>query len=199
MTLKMKNQKDKRENPGNRGRYCKRLKEGEPYQDLSKTVAVNLLNYDLIDEETRFHNCFRFIETETQKELTDIAEIHFMELPSLRRYIEKNRGNITKIIGKEKLLDWLLFIDNPNSDDDKLAENADKAIGRAKEMLRKLSADERLQEEYEARYKAVMDYNSAIKTAINLFKMGMSVEQISEATNLSVKELNKIFESNRKS
>jgi hypothetical protein len=46
-------------------------------------------------------------------------------------YIKKNKEDITELIGKEKLMDWLLFIDNPNSEYAKLVENADEAIGRA--------------------------------------------------------------------
>ena len=43
---------------------------------------------------------------------------------------------------KEKLLDWLLFIDDLDSEYAMLAENGDEAIGKAKDMLRNLSADE---------------------------------------------------------
>jgi predicted HTH domain antitoxin len=88
-----------------------------------------------------------------------------MELPVLRRYIEQNKEDITKIIGKEKLLDWLLFIDNPDSEYARLAESSDEAIGRAKDMLRTLSADEKLREEYLAREKAIMDHYASLKAA----------------------------------
>jgi predicted transposase/invertase (TIGR01784 family) len=185
---------------------AERLNKGEYYKEIAKTVAINILNFDLLGEEIRFHNKFRFLETQTHKELTDVAEIHFMELPVLRRYIEKNKENITNIIGKEKLLDWLLFIDNPNSEYTKLVENADEAIGRAKEMLRTLSADEKLHEEYLAREKAIMDHyaslkaaekygeergekrgeeRKAIKIARRMLKDGMSIEIICKYTGLS--------------
>lgn len=94
--------------------------------------------------------------------ITNAGEIHFMELPVLRRFIEQNKADISELIGKEKLLDWLLFIDNPDSEYAILAENSDEVIGRAKDMLRNLSADEKLCEEYLAREKAVMDHYASL-------------------------------------
>jgi predicted transposase/invertase (TIGR01784 family) len=158
------------------------------------------------------------LETETYKELTDAGEIHFMEMPVLRRYIEQNKEGITEIIGKEKLLDWLLFIDNPDSEYAKLAESSNDAIGRAKDMLKTLSADEKLREEYLAREKAIMDHYASLKAAEkygreegreegiglgeerkgirmakNLYKMGIPLYQISEASEISIDELKQIL------
>ena len=193
---------------------AERLNKGNDYQELAKTVAINILDFDLLGEETRFHNKFRFLETETHKELTDAGEIHFMELPVLRRYMELNKEDIITIIGKEKLVDWLLFIDNPDSEYARLAESSDEAIGRAKVMLKTLSADEKLREEYLAREKAIMDHYASLKAAErqgreegieigegrkgvkiaqNLYKMGFPLAQISEASEFSIEELKRIL------
>jgi predicted transposase/invertase (TIGR01784 family) len=132
-----------------------------------------------------------------------------MELPVLRRYIEQHKEDIRKIIGKEKLVDWLLFIDNPNSEYARLAENSDEAIGRAKDMLKTLSADEKLREEYLAREKAIMDHYASLKaaekhgreegkiaTAIEMFKDGMSIKMIQKYTSLSESLLLKLMKDN---
>eukprot|EP00831_Metopus_contortus_P064079 TRINITY_DN5721_c0_g2_i1.p2 TRINITY_DN5721_c0_g2~~TRINITY_DN5721_c0_g2_i1.p2 ORF type:complete len:231 (+),score=53.32 TRINITY_DN5721_c0_g2_i1:102-794(+) len=144
---------------------AKRLKEGDKYKSINKTVAINILNFDLLDSGTRFHNRYRFTEIETKQELTDIAEIQFMELPALRRYIQENETNIKDAIGENKLLEWLLFIDDPESELAKMAEEKNALIGRARDMLKTLSKDEKLQEEYMAREKAIMDKFSAISVA----------------------------------
>jgi predicted transposase/invertase (TIGR01784 family) len=190
---------------------ARRLKEGDQYQELTKTVAINILNFDLFDKASRFHRKFRYKDVETAEELTDIAEIHFMELPALRRYIEENRQNITDIIGKNRLFDWLLFIDNPESELVSVAESVNTTIGRAKDMLRTLSNDEKMQEKYEAREKALMDYYSAVKTAkergrvegrletaLNLYDMGMTVQKIAKATNLSEAVIDKALKEREK-
>ena len=145
---------------------------------------------------------YRFTEIETKKELTDIAEIQFMELPALRRYIEENKTTIQQAIGQNKLLEWLLFIDNPESELAKLAETNNEVIGRARDMLKTLSKDEKLQEEYMAREKAIMDKYSALseaeekakkEVAINLYKMGLTIEQIAQATGLDKEKLKEIL------
>ena len=119
----------------------------------------------MLRRETRFHSIFRFKDTVLNDELTEAREIYFMELPILRRYIQQNKEDITNLIGKEKLLDWLLFIDNPDSEYAKLAESSDEVIGRAKAMLRTLSTDEKLREEYLAREKAIEDHYASLKAA----------------------------------
>jgi predicted transposase/invertase (TIGR01784 family) len=180
---------------------AERLNKGKDYQEIAKTVAINILDFDLLGEETRFHNKFRFLEAETHKELTDAGEIHFMELPVLRWYIEQNKDDITKIIGKEKLLDWLLFIDNPDSEYAKLVENSDEVIGRAKDMLRTLSADEKLREEYLAREKAIMDHYASLKTAeerkaiqiaAKMLKDGMDLDLVCKYTGLSEERIKQL-------
>src|SRR6056297_4120700 len=144
---------------------AKRLKEGDQYKSINKTVAINILNFDLLDSGTRFHNRYRFTEIDTKKELTDIAEIQFMELPALRRYIQENKATLQEAIGENRLLEWLLFIDDPESEFAKMAERKNEVIGRAREMLKTLSKDEKLQEEYMAREKAIMDKYSALSVA----------------------------------
>jgi hypothetical protein len=42
-----------------------------------------------------------------------------MELPALRRYIQENGTSIKDATGENKLLEWLLFIDDPESEFEK--------------------------------------------------------------------------------
>ena len=140
---------------------AKRLKTAEDYQKINKTVAINILDFDLLEQTNRFHNVFRFKEVHTNIELTDVAEIHMMELPELRRYITDHREDVEREIGKNVLLDWLLFIDNPESELSKLITKRVPEIEGAMEMLYKLSQDDILREQYEAREKAMRDRLSA--------------------------------------
>src|SRR6056297_4256657 len=181
---------------------AKRLKEGDNYKSIHKTVAINILNFDLLDSGIRFHNRYRFTEIDTKKELTDIAEIQFMELPALRRYIKENETTLQEAIGENRLLEWLLFIDDPESEFAKIAEKKNDVIGRARDMLKTLSKDEKLQEEYMAREKAIMDKYSALKeaeekakkeVAINLYKMGLTFDQIAQGTRLDKETLKEIL------
>src|SRR6056297_1869812 len=204
---------------------AKRLKEGDNYKTIHRTVPVVFLNFDILDSGTRFHNRYRFTEMETKQELTDVAEIQFMELPALRRYIQENETSIKDVIGENRLLEWLLFIDDPESELAKMAEEKNALIGRARDMLKTLSKDERLQEEYMAREKALMDKYSALieaeekgiekgikkgreegreeerkkreeekkETAINLYKMGLTLDQIVQGTGIELEKINEIL------
>jgi predicted transposase/invertase (TIGR01784 family) len=98
-----------------------------------------------------------------------------------------------------------------------LAEEKNELIGRARDMLKTLSKDEKLQEEYMAREKAIMDKYSALseaeekgiekgivkgivkgerKKAIDASKKmiqdGLSLELISKYEGLSIHELEQI-------
>jgi predicted transposase/invertase (TIGR01784 family) len=87
-----------------------------------------------------------------------------------------------------------------------MAEEKNELIGRARDMLKTLSKDEKLQEEYMAREKAIMDKYSALseaeekgieqgkkETAINLYKMGLTLDQIAQGTGLKLKKINEIL------
>jgi predicted transposase/invertase (TIGR01784 family) len=108
----------------------------------------------------------------------------------------------------------LLFIDNPDSKYAKLAESSNDAIGRAKDMLKTLSADEKLREEYLAREKAIMDHYASLKAAEKygreeeraenarklkiamtiLLKQGVSVENIALSYQMTPEEVNRFLE-----
>ena len=198
---------------------AKRLKEGDKYKSIHKTVAINILNFDLLDSGTRFHNRYRFTEIDTKQELTDVAEIQFMELPALRRYIQENKATLQEAIGENRLLEWLLFIDNPESEFAKMAERKNEVIGRARDMLKTLSKDEKLQEEYMAREKAIMDKYSALSVAeergreegkkegreektekalINFYNKGIPVETIAEGLEITKERALEIIEEAKK-
>ncbi len=79
--------------------------------------------------------------------MTDKLEIDIIELPKIKGR-EKE---------KDKLLDWLYFLENPKSErvTEKMGEN--KEIKEATEKLDSLSEDERMQRIADLRLKAIMD------------------------------------------
>src|SRR6056297_1612086 len=130
-----------------------------------------------------------------------------MKLLALRSYIQENETSIKDVIGENRLLEWPLFIDDPESELAKMAEEKNALIGRARDMLKTLSKEERLQEEYMAREKALMDKYSALseaeekgarKKAIEASKKRiqdeLSLELISKYEGLSIHKLEQIKE-----
>ena len=60
--------------------YEEQLGEGEDYSKLNRTVCINILNFKYLKTE-KFHTGYRLKELETNEELTDVIEMHFIEIP----------------------------------------------------------------------------------------------------------------------
>ena len=88
--------------------YSRSLKKSENYDKLERTIAILIVDFELKGlEEVEYVTKWKIIEEKNRKLiLTDKLEIVILEL--------------NKIKGKEKvegeLLDWLFFIDNPESE-----------------------------------------------------------------------------------
>ena len=89
------------------------------------------------------------------KMYTDLMEIYVLELKKLPLE-QKNEPLVVK---------WMRFLSAERREDfEKMAEE-DTYINEAYEVLQKLSADERKRLEYEARQKAILDYNSQMSSS----------------------------------
>ena len=176
------------------------MKEGEDYNRILKSITINIVDFELLKSNKRVHNSFLFIEKETGEVLTDLAEIHFIELPKLK---------IEDINTEDLLNDWLLFIENPESEAIEMLKTKIKEIGSAKKVLEVLSLDKEARLVYESRQKALKDKISAINTAEkrgreegikegiylvakNLLSLGSTVEMVCNATGLNSKEVEEI-------
>ena len=63
------------------------------------------------------------------------------------------------------ILKWMRFLSAESREDFEKMAGEDTYINEAYEVLQKLSADERKRLEYEARQKAILDYNSQMSSA----------------------------------
>jgi predicted transposase/invertase (TIGR01784 family) len=71
------------------------LNRGDDYTELTRTVAINILEFNLFDKERypSYHSCFGAYDQNTGNQLTKDLEIHFLELPKwhLKNIKEMNR------------------------------------------------------------------------------------------------------------
>ena len=168
--------------------YTNQLKNKGKYKELERTVCINILDFKCIDN-LRYHNVFRLKEVDTNEELTDTMEIHFIELPKLDTDMEI----------KNILEAWLQFIKQP----EKNLELDIAEIKEAKIELCKLSSNEKEREMYFMREQSLIQKESAldgakqegkvegqnekaIEIAKNLLSIGLSVEQIQVASGLDI-------------
>lgn len=62
--------------------YVSQLKEAIDYRNLAKTIAINILDFNYLDNN-KVHSVYRITEVETGNLLSNNLEIHFFELPRL--------------------------------------------------------------------------------------------------------------------
>lgn len=137
--------------------YEDQLNEGDRYDKLSRTICINILDFKYLKND-RFHNGYRLKEIETNEELTDLQEIHFIEIPKLK-----------KLSTEEEVVDmlegWVEFLRDPESEVVRKLEMTTKEIREAKDELYRLSRNEKERELYFLREKSLKDEISALANA----------------------------------
>ena len=134
--------------------YEEQLGEGEDYSKLNRTICINILNFKYLKTE-KFHTGYRLKEIETNEELTDIIEMHFIEIPKLSNEPDE----------KDMLMAWTEFLRNPESEKVRSLEMSIEEIREAKDELVRMSNDEKQREIYEMRAKILKDKVSALNEA----------------------------------
>lgn len=134
--------------------YEEQLGEGDDYTELRRTVCINILNFKYL-KNNRYHNGYRLKEVDTNEELTNILEIHFIEIPKLQDETDE----------KDMLVAWTEFLKNPESPKVRSLENNIHEIREAKDELIRLSADKEQRRIYAIRSKALKDETSALNKA----------------------------------
>ncbi|MCM3223873.1 Rpn family recombination-promoting nuclease/putative transposase, partial [Bacillus cereus] len=139
--------------------------------------------------------------------ISENMQLHFLEIPKVIREWQEDRMDPWEDI----LARWLLLF--PAYEDEKLttilegiAMEKDPVLKKAIEDWERLSSDKDFLRLYEAREKAIKDRISEIETAEekaakeariemihNLIKVGVPIEKIAEATELSVEKVNEIL------
>ena len=181
--------------------YSEQLNEGEDYSILKRTICINILNFKYL-KTRKFHSAYRLKEIYSNEELTDVAEIHFIEIPKLEDGSDE----------KDMLVPWIEFLKDPESEKVRNLEMSIEEIRQAKDELIKMSNDDTQRELYEMRAKTLKDKISALneaerkgiqkgiqegekKKAIEIAKSlldVLDVQTISLKTGLSVDEINKL-------
>ena len=171
--------------------YTRQIKAGDNYSKLEKTIVILIADFNIKGlEEVEYHSTWKIIETNSVKKLilTDKFELDIIELSKI-----KGREN-----EKDQLLDWLIFLENPESERvaQKMEENEN--LKEAVEKLDRISEDEKMQRIIELREKAIRDEHAIyakgvddgiIKIAKNMLKENIDIEMIIKVTELTKEEI----------
>ncbi|CAK8711149.1 Transposase [Candidatus Electrothrix laxa] len=135
--------------------YVSQLSSGVNYDKLEKTIGINILNFNCLEED-EYHNVYKLLNVTSGSELIPQIEIHFVEL-------EKYDENISNVMDR-----WVNFLkkageytkaDMPT----KLKEIP--TIIKAIEALDNMRLSEKEREKFEARLKWLRDEKAAIISA----------------------------------
>ena len=190
--------------------YEEQLNEKEDYSKLARTVCINILNFKYLKTDN-FHTGYRFKEIESNEELTDIMEVHFIEIPKLKDSSDE----------KDMLVAWTEFLKDPESEKVRGLELSIEEIRQAKDELIRMSNDKKQRELYDMRANSLRDKiselnavekkareegiekggkegieegakNRTIEIARNMKLSGLDTNTIAKLTNLSRDEIDKL-------
>nr|WP_269206459.1 Rpn family recombination-promoting nuclease/putative transposase [Clostridium botulinum] len=131
--------------------------EGDNYNKLKKTVCINILDFKYLKND-RVHNAYRLKEINTNEELTDTMELHFIEIPKLRKLNDSEDVS-------DMLEAWVAFIQSPDSEIVEKLEMSKKEIKEAKSELVRMSGDSKERYMYKKRKESILEKVSLIESA----------------------------------
>ncbi len=172
------------------------IKEGDDYSKLNKVISVLLVDYIMYDDED-CHSCFGWYDKKTGKLFSDIVEINVIELKKLEYLKQGNKYN------------WIKFLNTKNKEEFDMLAQKNPILKEAVARLAILSEDEKNRMIAENREKAIRDNNARMRYSeekgynegisernqqivLKLIKKNADNDYISEITDLSVEEIEKI-------
>ena len=182
--------------------YSKSLSKKQDYVETNKTIAINILDYNIFEEGPYHEKCM--IKREYNNEiLTGDLELHFIQIPKCKK---------EKI--KTTLDFWIRFISNIKDEEvekmkGEISEETWNAVKEVQEEYWRIMADPEMSAIAELREKSIMDRkfamaharkvgiekgekNKTIEIAKKMKQINMSIEEIEEVTGLSKEEIEKM-------
>ena len=165
------------------------IKSGDNYDVIKKVISIVITGEVFISEHNKYHDRFILYSPETNTELTDLIEIHTLELPKL-----------TKASDGTALWNWMEFI-KAESELNMLAQKSPEMKAPIEKLL-EINQDPTARMLYEAREKQRRDMMSRerkasrdgerkgrIKDARKMLAKNMSIDDIMDITELSREEI----------
>ena len=184
--------------------YADQIEQGQKYDVLKKCVSISILDFNLFKEEPGFYSCFHIREDTHGFLYTDKMEFHVIELPKLPAELKEDCAGLEL---------WAKFINAERKEEFDMLAEKDPYINSAYQQLQVISQDKQKRLEYEAREKAVRDYNqgmyeaeqrgekrgekrgreeASIHIAKNMMGLSIPLEDISKCTGLPLEFISSI-------
>ena len=141
--------------------YSRQLERGNTYEKIHKTISIIIVDYEteILKGLENLNVRWQMRDNATgSRILTDRFELVIMELPKAKRiYMNKNQDKVSQ---------WMMFLDNPNSEEIVKIMNENNDIKKAHEELKQVSGDYELRRIAEHKEKYIRDEAAALEYAI---------------------------------
>ena len=105
------------------------MESGDNYDKINKVISIIITEEILVKHSPRYHHRFTFYDAEAGVELTDIIEVHTLEL-----------NKLPEIVDGTPLCDWAMFINAESEEELNMIAERNPEIGKAVVKLRELFA-----------------------------------------------------------
>jgi len=153
------------------GVYRTPIKKSMSYKELNPVIAINILNFDLLDQTDCFHTTYHLYEDREKFKLTDVMEIHFIEMTKLIRDWQADKLDPQNDV----LARWLLMLGMVDRRNGKVYEDIykeleviamkDETLHEAFENWEALSGTAEQMIAYEGRMKRIFDEEATVREA----------------------------------
>lgn len=173
--------------------YTSELKSGETYDQLKKTICINIINFNMFDRSD-YHTEIVSSIKDTGEIFSDKFSIHFFELKKVGKEVNPNN--------RREL--WMQFLNADSEEEFEVLKQTNVPImNKAVNIIYDLSEDTKIREMARLREKALHDEASALANAENKgIEKGISIgEAKGRAEGISIGEenaVNKMIEKMRK-
>jgi len=132
--------------------YTSDFKAGESYDSLHKCIAINIIA-ETFPLNSAVHSLYLLQEKEKHTMLTDVLEIHFLDLQAAKR--EKEEGQEES--KRSKLINWLKFIGTSDKEERAMIATTSPVLQLLNEKVNVLSLSPVERKLYESRMKLKSD------------------------------------------
>lgn len=137
--------------------YTEQLHKGEPYSKLKKCIHVSILDFIYFEEDEECYRKIHFRDDKTGTVYTDLFELQILELEKLPREV--------RMISGEDVVNWMQFFNGKSRKEFEHMVQGKEYLEEAYNNLKEISMDDQKRLEYEAREKALKDYNTQMSSA----------------------------------
>ncbi len=138
--------------------YSDQIESGDDFDLLRKTIAINILDFDYLDEKD-FHNVYKVYNEKSKREFSNLFQMHFIELNKFQKEFVDLKTSLDR---------WAAFLNRAYEiDKDKIPEKLaeDSAVKKAIEKLDIMYLDKEEREIYENDLKRLRIQKAEIKAA----------------------------------